>query len=76
MLLAKSVDDHNWPHVFRLCKDMKQRGIEPDSTTYTLIMSSCAALGLEKEARATYEDMLACGVQPTRQLFHEMLHVR
>lgn len=76
MLIAKSVDDQHWPHVFRLCREMKERGVEPDSTTYTLIMSACASLGLGKEAQATLEDMLACGVQPTRHIFHEMLQVR
>ena len=76
MLIAKAVDERYWTHVFRLCKDMKARGVEPDSTTYALIMPACAVVGLEREARATFEDMLACGVQPTRQIFHEMLQVR
>ena len=76
MLIGKAVDDRNWPHLFTLCKDMKTRGVEPDSTTYTLIMSACAILGLAKEAQATFEDMVACGVRPTRQLFHELLQVR
>lgn len=76
MLLARAVDDHNWPRVFNLCKEIKERDIAPDATTYTCIMSACSLVGLEKEARATYEDMLASGVKPTRQLFHEMLHVR
>ncbi|KZT66398.1 hypothetical protein DAEQUDRAFT_675174 [Daedalea quercina L-15889] len=74
MQLSKAVEDRNWPRVFGLCKEINKQGIEPDVTTYTHIMSACAAAGSQQEARATFEDMLALGVRPTRQIFHEMLH--
>ncbi|KAH9839318.1 uncharacterized protein C8Q71DRAFT_704410 [Rhodofomes roseus] len=38
-------------------------------------MAACAAIGAAKEAQAAFEDMLAVGVQPTHQIFHDMLHV-
>ncbi|KAI0630233.1 hypothetical protein C8Q77DRAFT_1063928 [Trametes polyzona] len=52
---------------------MKEKGIEPDVTTYNHILHACAKEMLYLEARAVFEDMLAMGIQPDRQTFHNIM---
>lgn len=52
---------------------MKEEGVRPDLTTYTHLLQACIRDGLDLEARAIFEDMLAVGLNPTRQHFHLLL---
>ncbi|KAH9935671.1 uncharacterized protein B0H18DRAFT_976775 [Fomitopsis serialis] len=74
MQIAHAVEQQNWGKAFRLCLTMKRRGVAPDITTYAQIMTACADVGSAREAQATFDDMLAVGIQPTLQIFHKMLH--
>lgn len=72
--LGKLVDAGLTRSTFAVCKEMKEREVRPDATTYNYMMQACALEGHYKEARAVFEDMVAMGVRPDRQLFHHMLH--
>ncbi|KAI8972256.1 hypothetical protein BD414DRAFT_426061 [Trametes punicea] len=52
---------------------MKEEGVKPDITTYNHILEACALAMLDQEARAVFADMLAMGVQPNRQTFHNIM---
>ncbi|PCH36175.1 hypothetical protein WOLCODRAFT_146143 [Wolfiporia cocos MD-104 SS10] len=57
-----------------ICKKMKDYGVAPDASTYSLILQACAQAPISYlEARAVFEDMISMGITPTRQMFHHLL---
>ncbi|KAH9948686.1 hypothetical protein B0H21DRAFT_732616 [Amylocystis lapponica] len=52
-------------NLFVLCRKMKAEGVAPDLTTYSYVL---------RAAHAAFEDMLALGLYPNRNLFHYLLH--
>lgn len=76
MDLARHANSPHISRVFRVCQRMKEEGVRPDLTTYTHLLQACIRDGLDLEARAIFEDMLAVGLNPTRQHFHLLLDVR
>ena len=61
---------------FNTCAEMKQQGVEPDHTTYDLLLENCAGLAMYQEALAVFEDMVAMGMRPHELTFHHLLQVR
>ena len=76
MDLATALDRKRPIKVMELAQRMKEEGVQPDITTYKHLLDACAQQKLNAEARAIFEDMLAMGVQPDRQIFHNLLKVR
>lgn len=60
----------------RSCKDMKDQGILPDLFIYNDLLRAMAKDGLHMEAEGVMDDMLALGIQPDRQSYHHLMHVR
>ncbi|KAI0374145.1 hypothetical protein BV20DRAFT_962134 [Pilatotrama ljubarskyi] len=73
MFLAAQLDRNRTQTVMHIAKRMKDEGVKPDITTYNYILEACAREGLFPEAKAVFADMLAMGVQPDRQTFHNIM---
>ena len=58
------------------CAEMKRRGVQPDHTTYDLMLEACTDLAMYPEALAIFEDMVAMGYAPHELTFHHLLKVR
>jgi len=54
---------------------MKERDVKPDALTYQYLIRACEEEGLEKQAVAIFEDMLALGLPPDREIFHSLFKV-
>ncbi|KAI0786721.1 hypothetical protein C8Q75DRAFT_771034 [Abortiporus biennis] len=68
------MDDHKLiSEAFDLCRKMKEEGIAPNYETYDHLLGLLAVSNAASEAWAVFEDMLAVGILPTRETFHDLI---
>ena len=74
--LAELVYKRRAADAFVLATQMKKEGIQPDVVTYEYLLDACRDAALSTEAQIVFEDCIAMGIRPTRNMFHLMLQVR
>lgn len=55
---------------------MKEKGIRPNLPIYNDLLKAASMDGLYMEVEAIMDDMLAMGIEPDRQSYHHLIHVR
>ncbi|KAI0769747.1 hypothetical protein BD413DRAFT_79128 [Trametes elegans] len=73
MRLASQLDEHKSINVMHTARHIKQKGLQPNVTTYNYLLDACAKEMRWPEARAVFTDMVAMGVVPNRQTFHHIM---
>ncbi|KZT21359.1 hypothetical protein NEOLEDRAFT_1150690 [Neolentinus lepideus HHB14362 ss-1] len=62
-------------NAFRLCNEMKEKGVRPDLQTYSLLLRSLIWDAWVTEAFAVFEDMMAMGVRPDVGLYNTLMRI-
>ena len=75
MELGQLVQQRNATEVFQHVARMKEQGIQPNYSTYELLLEACKDAALVEEGMAIFEDMLANGIMPQRSIFHYLIQV-
>jgi hypothetical protein len=58
------------------CKDMKENGVEPNLLIYNDLLKVAAEYGMDMVVEGVMDDMRAMGIEPDRQSYHHLLHVK
>ena len=75
MSLAWAIQADRAGVAFRICHDLKRKGIKPDIIAYNSLLSACAKQDMGELCLALLEDMEPLGLKPTRESFNSVLAV-
>ena len=75
LALGHLADRGDLTQCLRLAAQMKMQEVKPNILTYNCLIRACGRDALAMQAIAIFEDMLAVGLQPERETFHQLLKV-
>lgn len=73
--LERAVESNDVVHALRVCTMMKQRELRPTPQFYRLLLQVLAENNLFQEVEAIFEDAIALGVKPDREMWNYLLQV-
>ncbi|EPQ56972.1 hypothetical protein GLOTRDRAFT_127356 [Gloeophyllum trabeum ATCC 11539] len=73
--MSRFADEGRAANAFRLCGDMKERGVMPNLQTYELLLRSLVNEAWVVEAFAVFEDMLALGIRPSVDTYNTLMRI-
>ncbi|KII92256.1 hypothetical protein PLICRDRAFT_154651 [Plicaturopsis crispa FD-325 SS-3] len=72
--LSRHAESGRFIDALKVCKAMKEQGVQPDLFSYNYLLAACAENGYNLEAWAIFDDMKEMGVRPDLTTFHHLIH--
>lgn len=73
--IVSAAHNNRFSEALDIAASMKRDGVQPDKRTYDSLLSCAAAHNSWLFAWAIFDDMIACGIQPTASSFLPLLQV-